>query len=524
MAENHQSAPVDPSSMVTRSRLRNNAIANYISRGWATIVGLACLPLFLSLLGREAYGLIGAFAVVQAWTLLLDFGLTPTLNREIVRARSGTRSWQSLADLVRSIEVIVVILATLLALAVWSAAPMLANIWLKPEQIQPLVVVQAIALMGAVAAVRWLEQVYRGAIQGSEDQVWLSLVQAGTETARWGGALLVIRFISPDILLFFLWNLCVSICSVLILRRRVRAFLCEHGCNTARVRLAELSAVRRFAGGMFLSSLLAFLLTQADKLIVGGYVPLADFGIYALAATATAGLLQLVQPMNVAILPRFTALLTAQHEAEMIKVFNAASQWLAAIVLPVGLLVVFLPHQVLMGWTGQTKVAVAGANILSLLMLASIMNALANIPYMLQLAHGWTSITNKLNAAVIVVMLPVMIWATTVAAGVGAAATLVTLNLISLIVMSALVLPRLLPGQLWRWWTYSILVPSVAGGSVALALRLLLPTAHDQLTALIQLGVSGFIVGLFVLAALHYPRKSLVGFLSDRLSRASRQT
>ena len=197
------------------SRMRVNVIANYVGRGWATIVGLLCLPLFLLILGREAYGLIGAFAVIQAWALLLDFGLTPTLNREIVRARTGARSWQSLADLVRSIELLVVAVGGGVALVVLLAAPILVGVWLDPRELSVALVAHAIAMRGILAAVRWIEQVYRGAIQGSEDQVWLNLAQAGVETARWGGALLVIRFVDANVLLFFGWNLVVALASVL---------------------------------------------------------------------------------------------------------------------------------------------------------------------------------------------------------------------------------------------------------------------------------------------------------------------
>lgn len=497
--------------------MRVNVIANYVGRGWATIVALLCLPLFLLMLGREAYGLIGAFAVIQAWALLLDFGLTPTLNREIVRARTGARSWQSLANLVRSIELVVVGVGAGIALMVLLAAPMLATVWLDPRELSVPLVAQAIAMMGILAAVRWIEQVYRGAIQGSEDQVWLNLVQAGVETARWGGALLVMWLVDANVLLFFGWNLVVALASVLLLRRRVSGLLRRHAPQPGRLRLAELRGVRRFAGGMFLSALLTFLLTQADKLVLGSHAPLADFGIYTLAATAAAGLLQLVQPMNVAILPRFTALIEARRTAELTATFHATSQWLAAIVLPVGLLVVVLPERALLAWTGQPGVAASGAAVLSLLMLASLLNAFANIPYMLQLAHGWTSLTNKLNAAVLVVMLPLMVWATKANGGIGAAAALAALNLVSLAVLSSLVLARLLPGERARWVTQSVLLPMLLAAGIAVALRQLLPEADGRIAAFAQLGASLIAITLPLLAALPHPRKSLLAYLRRRL-------
>lgn len=505
--------PLEPTMV---SRVRVNAIANYLGRGWATIIGLLCLPLFLSLLGSEAYGLIGAFVVVQAWALLLDFGLTPTLNREIVRARTGARTWLSLASLVRSIELVVVILAVLLALLVYLLAPLLATAWLQPHQLSARTVTEAISIMGALAAVRWIEQVYRGAIQGSEDQVWLNLVQAGVETARWVGALIVIRFVDTNVLLFFAWNLLVSGISVWLLRRRVGGTLRQNTPQDGSISLKELGAVRGFAGGMFLSSLLTFLLTQADKLIVGSYVTLADFGIYTLAGTAAAGLLQLVQPMNVAVLPRFTALVNAHRHDELVAALHAASEWLSAIVLPIGLLVVVFPQTALLVWTGQPAISAAGAPILSLLMLASLLNAMLNIPYMLQLAHGWTSLTNKVNAAGILLMIPILIWATGREAGVGAAATLAGLNFLSLVITSRLIFSRLMPREFFRWLRGAVIVPSALGVAVAMGMRFAFPAVTTREGALVQLGAAAIAIGLVVLASLRHPRDSARAYLRRR--------
>ena len=65
--------------------LKRNLIANYLGQGWAALMGLAFIPLYIKYLGIEAYGLIGLFALLQAWLSLLDMGMTPTLGREMAR-------------------------------------------------------------------------------------------------------------------------------------------------------------------------------------------------------------------------------------------------------------------------------------------------------------------------------------------------------------------------------------------------------------------------------------------------------
>lgn len=63
--------------------LKRNLIANYLGQGWVAIMSLAFIPIYIKYLGIEFYGLIGLFALLQAWLILLDMGMTPTLSREM---------------------------------------------------------------------------------------------------------------------------------------------------------------------------------------------------------------------------------------------------------------------------------------------------------------------------------------------------------------------------------------------------------------------------------------------------------
>lgn len=64
--------------------MRSNILANYASQFYVTIIGIVTVPLYIQYMGAEAYGLVGFFAMLQAWFLMLDMGLTPTIARETV--------------------------------------------------------------------------------------------------------------------------------------------------------------------------------------------------------------------------------------------------------------------------------------------------------------------------------------------------------------------------------------------------------------------------------------------------------
>ena len=56
------------------------------------MIAIAATPIYLAALGVEAYGLIGAFAVIQTMLLLFDLGLGLTFNRELARLSSASEA------------------------------------------------------------------------------------------------------------------------------------------------------------------------------------------------------------------------------------------------------------------------------------------------------------------------------------------------------------------------------------------------------------------------------------------------
>src|ERR1035437_5678483 len=102
--------------------LKRNVVANYFGQGWQALMSLAFVPLYIKYLGIEAYGLIGIFALLQAWLALHDMGMKPALGREMARFTGGAHDGQSIRDLLRSVEVIGVTLAGVVALGIWAAS------------------------------------------------------------------------------------------------------------------------------------------------------------------------------------------------------------------------------------------------------------------------------------------------------------------------------------------------------------------------------------------------------------------
>ena len=479
--------------------LKKNTVANYLGQGWIALMGLAFVPVYIRYLGIEAWGLVGFMSMMQAWLTLLDMGLSPTLSREMARYQAGAHSVQAIRDLLRSLETVYCGVAVAVISGVAFIAPWLAVNWIGAARMSVETVTQAIGIMGLVLAARMIEQVYRGAIQGLQRQVWLNGTQCVLSALRWGGAAGVLIWVSPSIKIFFYWQGFISVLSVLVLAHQTYCLL-PIGERSARFDFVALVRIRRFAGGMVLTTLLALLLTQVDKILLSKLVSLEEFGYYTLAASAAGVLHFLVAPIATAVSPRLTELATKSEQQVLIDTYHRASQWLAAVLSPAAVVMAAFAEPLLYVWTGNITLAQQAAPLLALLALGTLCNGIMYVPYMAQLAHDWTGFAVRVNIVAVSFIVPVVLWAVPRYGAIGAAWAWVALNSGYLLIGVHFMHIRLLPGEKWRWYRHAVFVPLIVGTSTVLALKkwVILPQSRVEM-AVVLAGI-----GLLVMAAVIY--------------------
>jgi len=459
---------------------------------------IAFIPLYIKYLGMEAYGLIGIFAVLQAGLLLLDMGMTPTLNREMARFTSGAHTTQSIRELLHSLEMLCFGIAFLIVIGVWMASGWFAQHWLRVEKLPLDTVSEAIAIMGLVAALRFVESIYRGAIFGLQTHVWLNSVTAIFATARGLGVLGILVWVSPSIEAFFAWQGCISLISVIVLAFRVHHFLpvAEQPVHFSK---QSLSRVWSFARGVIATTFFSLLLTQVDKILLSRMLNLEIFGTYMLAATVANGLMQLVTPLAQSYYPRFTDMVARHDELGIIKAYHQGSQLMTVMVVPAALILIFHGEAVLYLWTGNAILAHNSAPLLALLALGTAFLGLMNIPYMLQLAYGWSTFAAKVNAVIVAVQIPVLFWAISRYGAIGAAWVWVAITSSYIFVVIHIMHRRLLPKEKWVWYWRDNALPAVAATCVAYAGVWICPVGTsklEQLTWLIAIGLVSFFAAL----------------------------
>lgn len=500
--------------------VQRDVVANYLAGAWSALVSLAFIPLYIRYLGIEAYGLVGFFAALQSWLFLLDLGLSPALNREMARSSAGAVSSETTWSLLKSVETVCVATALLIALVVGLLSPLIAGYWLKPDVLLPATVAHAVLLMGLVASVQWMANMYRAALLGLQHQVWLSTAGAVIVTLRSGGAVLVLAFIAPTITAF-LWFQCVVGAAESLLMGWYLHRKLPRGTTPPRFSLEILKTIVPFAAGVSLSMILATLLTQADKLLLARLLPLGQFGYFTLAVTVASALSVLIIPLTNVAYPRLSEMVATRDEVTLSQQYHRFAQLLSVGVIPPALVLCLFSERVVLLWTSDVVTAQTVAPILSIWVVGTALNGLMHLPHAAQLAHGWSRLSVMLNMSAALLMIPALLILVPRYGAVAAAWIWVAINAGYILVGIPAMHRRILLHDKWSWYGRDTLAP-LAGGAVATALMWNL---HRSSPGMSRMEEASFLVAASLLIALASALASPLGrqYLSSVASRINQR-
>lgn len=439
--------------------IKKNTLANFAGQGYLLIIGLAVTPLYLQYLGAEAYGLVGFFALMQAWLHLLDIGITPTLGRQIAYARGQVNGMADFKKLLKSFELIFLFISAFIVVSVLFGSNWISLNWLKPEKLDPSLIAYCISLMGVMVGFRWFASLYRSGINGLEDQVWLNIFNIVIATLKFVGALILLAFISTDIRHFFEYQFFIGLIELVVLIYRFYGQLpkTQNQVGIISFHWDSVKAVAPFALSIAYTSGIWILITQIDKFVLSGVLTLKEFGYFSLVVMVTGSILALTGPISQAVQPRMTFLFSAGKESEMLQLYRNATQLVTLIAMSVSVMIAIFSEQLLYAWTGNIEAASWAKDILFWFALGNGLLAILAFQYYLQVTHG------KLKLHVIgatlsaVIDVPIIIYIAINYGALGAGMAWFGLRLIWLVVWTPIVHRQFAPGLHLKWFFNDVL-------------------------------------------------------------------
>lgn len=448
--------------------LRKNILANYASQLYVTAAGIVMVPLYIRYMGAEAYGLVGFFAMLQAWFNLLDMGLTPTMARESARYHGGALSLLDYRRLARALEGVFAAIALLGGVLLFALAQPIAGQWLNASQLPQQDIAQALQLMAIIIALRWMGGLYRGVITGAERLVWLSGFNSLIATGRFVLILPVLMFVSATPQMFFGFQLGVALLEFVgLLWMAYRLLPAIPAGQRIRWQWAPLKPVLKFSLSIAFTSSVWVLVTQTDKLVLSKILPLADYGYFTVAVLVASGIMMVSGPISSALMPRMTRLQAeGQHDA-LIAVYRQATQLVTVTAIPAALVLIFFAPQVLWAWTGNATLVQRAAPVLRLYAIGYAFLALGAFPYYLQYAKGNLRLHLIGNALFMLLLIPSIIWAASHYGMTGAGWVWLLSNVTFFLLWTPLVHRIFAPGLHTSWLMVDVLGPVLLPIAVA---------------------------------------------------------
>lgn len=441
--------------------LQKNILASYASQIYTTFLGILVLPLYLKYLDVEAYGLVGFFTMLQAWFNLLDMGLTPTVARETARFRGGSSDVLSYRRLLRVLQLIFLVIALLGGSLMFVFSGVIATAWLNVQTLPTGQVHLALQLIAIGVALRWMSGLYRGCISGSEQLVWLGGFNALVATLRFVGVLPVLIWVGHSPAVFFTYQLLVAVLELAGLATKsydlLPAIPTGHKLGWSLIVLFNpIKPVLKFSLTIAFTSSVWVLVTQTDKLVLSKLLTLTDYAYFTLAVLAASGVIVISGPISSTLMPRMARLQAEGNVDGLVSLYRKATQLVAAIAIPASLVLAFFAEQILWVWTGDAIAAKSAAPILCLYALGNGFLALAAFPYYLQFAKGDLKLHLIGNGIFLLLLVPLLVWATLKYGVTGAAYAWLIANSLYFFIWVPVVHQRFLQGLHWQWLLHDV--------------------------------------------------------------------
>lgn len=410
-----------------------NVIANFVGRIWSFFSIFLFVPFYLKFLGNEAYGMVGFYSVILGLLIFADAGLTATLNREFARTDRNT---QYKNNLLVTIEIIYIIICILIILGLWFLASIISTKWLNIEGITTVNAIKYIRMIGVSVALQMMSSMYQGGLMGLQKQVLANSLQISYSFVR-SGLILIPLFFFPVLDTFFIWQICATILYLFVLRFLLKKQIGYS--EKTKISINILHGVWRYALGMMIMSILSSVLMQTDKLVTSKFLSLTEFGYYTLGSSLAQVPIIAVTPIGLALLPKFTELISNGKKTELNLLFRRGSFIIATISTIISLiLIVYMPN-ILFLWTGNKQLTEVITLVARILCLGSLFQALQLLPYFLGIANGHTSTNIKLGVLSIAFLIPSLIFLVKDYGIVGAGVPWLIMSFITFILLGTII-------------------------------------------------------------------------------------
>ncbi|HDS01688.1 MAG TPA: flippase [candidate division Zixibacteria bacterium] len=393
-----------PALKLTGKLLARNTVFNLVGQLLPLVVAVITIPIIMSALGVERFGVLTLAWMVIGYFGLFDMGLGRATTKFVAE-------YLGLGDSGSAGRLIRVSLLMLAGFGIMGTAFMLIlTPWLVKSVLNiPSVLLEeslhAFYLLAFSIPVVSMTAGARGILEAQQRFDIVNYIKV---------PMYMTAFIAPLMVLPFS-NKLLPIVAVLIACRFAGLFAYLYFCARSfpgmiRPSLPELGLIRQllsYGGWLTLSHLIWPIMTYMDRFIIGAILTMAAVAYYVTPYELVSRVLVISGSILAVVFPAMSMYAREQHE-KFLRLFNRAIKYLLMILVPAVFLIIAFARPIFGLWLGH-DFALNSAIVLQLLALGKLINSVGQVSSSAVQAMGRPDITAKLHLIELPVYL-VMLW------------------------------------------------------------------------------------------------------------------
>lgn len=394
------------SSLTGGSRLARNSVVNLLGQGVPLLAALIAIPVLISGLGTDRFGILTLAWMLIGYFGLFDLGLGRALTHVVAQALADHPQAQA-PPMVWTAIVSMFVLGVLGALLLCLIAPWLVYSVLKmpaPLQAEALF---SFYLLGAGIPFVVVMAGLVGILSAFQQFGIINTIRAPTG---------ILTYLTPLIVLPFsrslVWVIAMLV-AVRILACVAHLVACRRFMPPLRLELlAHVADLRRLFGfgvWMTVTNVIGPLMVYLDRFVIGAVISMTAVAYYATPYEMVTRLLIIPSAMLGVLFPAFAASHGRNHD-RMVRLFARGTKYLALILFPVVLVITAFAHEGLQWWLGN-EFARKSSPVLQWLAIGVYINSLAQVFFTFIQGTGRADLTAKLHMLELPLYLLVLWWA-----------------------------------------------------------------------------------------------------------------
>ena len=370
-------------AIATFSGIRSNlssvlrVLALFLSKSGAVIVGIIFLPLYHQLLGTELFGIVAVILSLQAFAVMVDFGMSVLVARDAAQLDSAAFAKSTI---LRNAEFSVIAAYTPVLLLV-----VLTCIATGLSVSQSAVAIGCVGLLLLTV----LQNLGQTTLLARRNYFSASLVQVGGVTLRAAVTAAALKYCNSDLVTFITSQLLVTILHFAITRsccsgHGMSEFIAEKYFLPTR---SDIVNLLKRGGPLIISGLAGAAILQLDKPLLFAFVSPADMSPYFLAMTASALPASLLAaPVVQYFQPQVIRVLDESSSADPGKIISQFTFWLLLVVAIPSFILWQWAEPIMLLWLRVPEQAHLVAMYVKILMPAFALGSLCFVPFVLLMA------------------------------------------------------------------------------------------------------------------------------------------